>query len=162
MILVTVGATYYPFDRLLAAVEGLDEPEILVQHGASTTRPANARCVEFMSFEDIVSRIQAARVVITHGGTGSVLVTLANGKRPLVVPRRRAFGEAIDDHQVDFARALSESGLITLVEEPRELPDAVAAAPSANGSAPKISLDGPLAHELGDYLRSLTGPVEAR
>jgi UDP-N-acetylglucosamine transferase subunit ALG13 len=161
MILVTVGATYYPFDRLLAAVEELDEPDVLVQHGASTTRPANARCVEFMSFDDIVAQIHAARVVVTHAGTGSVLVTLANGKHPIVVPRRRAFGEAIDDHQVDFARALAPSGLITLVEEPRELADAVARTGSAIGTGPKITLDGPLARELGGYLRGVAG-VRAR
>lgn len=156
MILVTVGATYYPFDRLLAAVQALDDDDVVVQHGASTVRPRNARCVEFMSFEDVVEHIRAARVVVTHAGTGSILVALANGKRPIVVPRRRVYGEAIDDHQIDFARALAPSGLITVVEDPRALAEKVAGTPSTNGSAPRVELDGPLARELGDYLRSVT------
>ena len=157
MILVTVGATYYPFDRLLAAVETLEDDDVVVQHGASAVRPRNARCVEFMSFEGLLEHIRAARIVVTHAGTGSVLVSLANGKSPLVVPRRREFGEAIDDHQLDFGRALAPSGLITLVEEPEELSEAISSVRELNGSAPRVELDGPLARDLGRYLRSVTG-----
>jgi UDP-N-acetylglucosamine transferase subunit ALG13 len=158
MILVTVGATYYPFDRLLSAVNTLEhDDDVVVQHGASSIRPRNARCLEFMSFEEVLEHIRAARVVVTHGGTGSILVALANGKRPVVVPRRREFGEAIDDHQVEFARALAPSGLITLVEDLDLLSTMIERERSANGDAPKVALEGALADELGHYLRSVVG-----
>jgi UDP-N-acetylglucosamine transferase subunit ALG13 len=159
MILVTVGASDYPFDRLLEAFDDLaQDEEVLVQHGASFRCPRNAKCVDFISFEELIEHIRAARVVVTHGGTGSILVALANGKRPIVVPRRRDFGEAIDDHQIDLARALAPSGLIKLVEDPCELPGVVAREEAGNGSAPNIELDGPLARDLGGYLRTLTAP----
>jgi UDP-N-acetylglucosamine transferase subunit ALG13 len=158
MILVTVGATYYPFDRLIAAVGELGRSEeIVVQHGASAVRPANAaRCVEFMSFDEILEHIRSASVVVTHAGTGSILVALANGKRPVVLPRRRAFGEAIDDHQVDFARALASSSLIRLLDDPDGLSDAVELERRTNGAAPRIVLEGPLAKELGQYISTVT------
>jgi UDP-N-acetylglucosamine transferase subunit ALG13 len=156
MILVTVGATYYPFDRLLAAVETIEHADVLVQHGASSVRPRNARCVEFMPFEEVLEHIRAAHVVVTHAGTGSILVALANGKRPVVVPRRREFGEAIDDHQVEFARALAPSGLVTVVEDPETLSQVVAGNGLGNGTPPDVALEGELALDLGRYLRAVT------
>ena len=39
----------------------------------------------------MVEAIRAASVVVTHAGVGSVMVSLANGKCPVVVPRRKAF-----------------------------------------------------------------------
>ena len=53
-------------------------------------------------------------------GVGSVMVALANAKRPIVVPRRKSFGEAVDDHQLQLGRRFAEAGLVTLVEEPDE------------------------------------------
>jgi flavin reductase (DIM6/NTAB) family NADH-FMN oxidoreductase RutF len=45
------------------------------------------------------------------------LTALANGKRPVVVPRRAEAGDAIDDHQLEFARRVASRGLVTLVED---------------------------------------------
>src|SRR5688572_12463987 len=88
MILVTIG-TSEPFDRLLRAIAELefDEP-LVVQYGDSKTRPARARCVSFLSFDELVQLVRDARVVITHAGAGTVLACAFNGKRPVVVPRR--------------------------------------------------------------------------
>ena len=69
----------------------------------------------------MVDAVRRARVVITHAGVGSVMVALANGKRPVVVPRRKSFGEAVDDHQLQLGRRFSAAGLVTLVEEPDHL-----------------------------------------
>lgn len=118
MIFVTVGTNEAPFDRLLAAVDGLEvEETTVVQCGSSALRPAGCECVEFMSFDQIVEHVRAARVVVTHAGVGSVLVALANGKRPIVVPRLAAHGEAVDDHQLAFARRFASEGQVRLVDE---------------------------------------------
>ena len=73
----------------------------------------------------MVEAIQRARVVVTHAGVGSVLVALANEKRPVVVPRRRSFGEAVDDHQLQLGRRFAAAGLVTLVEDPEQLHNAL-------------------------------------
>jgi beta-1,4-N-acetylglucosaminyltransferase len=149
VIFVTIGS-YEPFDRLLAAVGALlgDEP-IIAQCGGSRVRPVRASCVEFMPFDDLVEHVRRARAVITHAGVGSVLTVLANGKRPIVVPRLKRFGEAVDDHQLAFARRLSVAGAVVLVEDPAQLEHALAETP---GSPPVRPAGGALADELRAYL----------
>ena len=50
-------------------------------------------------------------MIISHAGVGSALLALKCGVRPILVPRQRAFGEHIDDHQVQVARDLEAKGL---------------------------------------------------
>ena len=156
MIFVTVGTYEVPFDRLLRAVERLPAREqLVVQHGPSAIRPPGATCFDFLPYERVVAHVRDARVVVSHAGVGSVLVALANGKRPVVVPRLRRFGEVVDDHQLAFARRLRREGLVDLVEDPDCLPAALAAA-GANGSAP-AGRGGSLAGELRRYLEATVG-----
>ena len=92
---------------------------------------------------------------MTHAGVGSVLVALANGKRPVVVPRRKAFGEAVDDHQLQLGRRFAAAGLVTLVEEPAAL-----AALAHHGRArrrPCTPSASALAADLRDYLTAAVG-----
>jgi UDP-N-acetylglucosamine transferase subunit ALG13 len=122
VIVVTTGTNGTPFDRLLSELEhlGAGEP-VVVQHGPSTLRPAGARCVDYLSFAELSELITAARVVISHGGAGSVLAARAGGHRPLVVPRLLKFREAVDDHQLWFTTRLAAEGIVTVVEDPRLL-----------------------------------------
>ena len=128
MILVTVGASQFPFDRLLRSCAVLAGGErLVVQHGCSEVRPEGAECVPFLAMDELAALVREARVVVTHAGVGSILLALSNGKRPVVVPRTRAHGETVDDHQVESARRFATAGLVTLAEDPAELPAAVAA-----------------------------------
>jgi len=118
MIFVTVGTTRFPFDRLLRAIEELgDDEEIVAQYGSSRVRPQNATCIAVMSYQDIVAHMQRARVVLSHAGVGSILTAALVGKRPLVVPRRAALAEAVDDHQLEIANALHERGSVVHVRD---------------------------------------------
>jgi UDP-N-acetylglucosamine transferase subunit ALG13 len=157
MIFVTVGTNEAPFDRLLHALDRFPgDEELIVQHGASHVRPRGATCIEQLPFEELTEHVRRARVVVTHAGVGSVLVALTNGKRPLIVPRRAEHGEAVDDHQFVFARRFAAAGLVSLVEDERDLPAAVASAlelASSNELRPGLRL----AAELGDYLRTTIG-----
>ena len=160
MILVTTGTNGAPFDRLLREVDAIEVREpLVVQYGPSQIRPRGATCVPYLSYGDLVQHVRRAGAVVTHGGVGSVVVALMNGHRPLVVPRVSRFGEAIDDHQLLFARRLAEAGLVTLVADPTRLGQALASVPD-EGAAPRLPGAGPLAKDLGIYLRSFVG--EAR
>jgi UDP-N-acetylglucosamine transferase subunit ALG13 len=134
MIVVTVGTNEAPFDRLLQAFD-VDQPteELLVQHGPSQVRPTGASCVDFLSYDELVDAIRRARVVVMHAGVGSIMTALANGKRPVVVPRLRRFGEAVDDHQVALGRRLQKAGLVTLVEDTGVVLKAVETVSPASG-----------------------------
>ncbi len=159
MILVSVGTNEARFDRLLRAVAELSlEEELLIQHGHSARLDCqNAQLVDFLPFEGMVEAIRAARVVVTHAGVGSVMVALANGKLPVVVPRRKAFAEAVDDHQLQLGRRFALAGLVVLVEELEGLATALQAeqgaaaiVPSASTLATDLSsfLDGVIPHRL--------------
>jgi UDP-N-acetylglucosamine--N-acetylmuramyl-(pentapeptide) pyrophosphoryl-undecaprenol N-acetylglucosamine transferase len=49
--------------------------------------------------------------VVTHAGAGTVLDLLRTGICPVVVPRRRARAEHVDDHQTELAELLRRRGL---------------------------------------------------
>lgn len=158
MILVTLG-TSEPFDRLLLALDRLPPgEELVVQRGASTLAPRGARCIDFLEFDELVAEVRRARVVVTHAGAGSVMTALAHGKRPVVMPRLHRLGEAVDDHQVPFARRLAAAGLVTLVEDPELLAETLA----GQGERPAVSLGrgGRLVADLRGYLVERIGTPE--
>jgi UDP-N-acetylglucosamine transferase subunit ALG13 len=158
MIFVSVGTNEARFDRLLRAVADLRlDEELLIQHGHSArVECEGAQLVDFLSFDAMVEAIRAARLVVTHAGVGSVMVSVANGKRPLVVPRRKAYGEAVDDHQLQLARRFAKVGLVTLVEEPAALADALA---GAEETAEFVPSAGSLSADLSSYLDQLIPPL---
>jgi UDP-N-acetylglucosamine transferase subunit ALG13 len=156
MIVVTVGTNEAPFDRLLRAVDDLPRTEeIVVQHGSSSVKPAVARCVDFVPFDELVALLGDARVVVTHAGVGSIMVALSQGKRPVVVPRLSSFGEAVDDHQLPFAQRLAGRGLVTLVDDESELASAVAR--DQDAATLRSSARSVLADELASYLHTVVG-----
>ena len=155
MIFVTVGTQLAPFDRLLRAVSALSlDDDVVVQYGISSVRPEGAVCVDFLPFDAYLEHIRRARIVIAHAGVGSTMMALLNGKRPIVMPRIGEFGEEeADSHQREFARRLSDAGLVILVEDPAELVDAVARADTS--PVPRIGASPQLVAELRTYLLSV-------
>jgi beta-1,4-N-acetylglucosaminyltransferase len=155
MILVTTGTNGPPFDRLLRAVDELDlEEEIVVQYGPSDIRPRRARCVDYVGFDELAALVREARSVVTHGGVGTILLALMNGRRPIVAPRLARFREVVDDHQLVLARRLSQEGLVTLLEDPKSLRQ-ILSEPDARVLG-RVRSNGGLGTELGTYLREST------
>jgi UDP-N-acetylglucosamine transferase subunit ALG13 len=142
MILVTIGTNEQPFDRLIRAARELegDEP-LLVQYGSSREPHGRGEWVDFLSFDELAARARGARVVVCHAGVGSIMLARRCGHRPVVMPRRHHLGEAVDDHQLFLARRLARSGLVTLVEDEKDLAAAVAA-PAVAAAAGSGALDG--------------------
>ena len=159
MIFVTVGTNEARFDRLLGEVERLSlDEDLVIQHGhSSPIRVPGARIVAFMPFDEMVETIQRARAVVTHAGVGSIMVSLANAKRPIVVPRRKAFAEAVDDHQLQLGRRFADAGLVTLVETPSDLAGAL----KGQQPAPSVMAAGSLAADLRSYLERVIAPASA-
>lgn len=160
MIFVTVGSSPIPFDRLLRAIDGLRIDEhLVVQHGPSTMRPKRAECVDVLSHAEFLELVRAARVVVTHGGVGSIFTCLRERKRPIVVPRHASFGESVDDHQVSFTRRAAELGYVTLVEDV----DGLAAAAADEPLPLPIELRrSPIEVALRSYIKESVGPGPSR
>lgn len=134
---VALGNATQPFLRLLAAVsaafERLPQP-VFVQHGRTPLGDPRFEGAPFLDMEAFARRIAAARLVLCHAGAGSVLHALVAGKTPLVMPRRKRFDEAVDDHQDEFAEALARAGRVRVVESAGDLVR-VLAAPAVEGVA---------------------------
>jgi UDP-N-acetylglucosamine transferase subunit ALG13 len=157
MIVVSVGTNEARFDRMLDWVSqaGLDE-ELVVQHGPSAVRPAGATCVAYVPYEELVELVSRSRAFVTHAGVGSILVSLGAGRRPVVVPRLERFGEAVDDHQLPLARRLAAEHLVTLVETPEQLSQALGRRDHALTAQLGASA---LAQDLRGYLLDRVRPV---
>lgn len=124
MVLITIGTNEQPFDRLIQAAAELPGPErLVVQHGSSAVRGGRGQWVDYLSFEDLTELLQEARAVVCHAGVGSIMLARRHGHRPVVVPRRAALHEAVDDHQLALAQRLAQAGAIRLVEDEHDLPD---------------------------------------
>jgi UDP-N-acetylglucosamine transferase subunit ALG13 len=128
VVFVTVGSIHFPFARLVEAAGRLDY-DVVIQHGTAEPPPGVQRAVPFLPFGEVVEYMRAADVVVTHAGVGSIVVALQHGHVPVVVPRRRRFGETVDDHQVPLVELLAEHGTVIPALEPDELSDAVARVP---------------------------------
>ena len=127
MIFVTVGTHEQPFDRLVEYMDkwaGVHDEEVIIQTGFSTYAPKNCQWSKLFPYQKMTGLVASARIVITHGGPSSFIMPLQIGKVPIVVPRKKEFGEHVNDHQVSFSRAVAErQGNIIVVENIEELGD---------------------------------------
>jgi UDP-N-acetylglucosamine transferase subunit ALG13 len=121
LLFLTVGTDHHPFDRLIGwldawlAAGAEDRVRCLVQHGTSVPSSI-APSHEFLGFGEMEEAIREAAVIVCHGGPGTIMLAAEAGKVPIVVPRVRALGEHVDDHQVLFARRLRGERTIVLAE----------------------------------------------
>ena len=61
-----------------------------------------------LPYQEMVKNVQNARIVITHGGPASFIMPLQYGKIPIVVPRQKKFNEHVNNHQLEFCKAVAE------------------------------------------------------
>ncbi len=80
---------------------------------SSSTAPPRCAGERDLCRPRVVCRARQAPSRCASGDTvrrhRTILVALANGKRPLVVPRLARFREAVDDHQLEFGGSLTAS-----------------------------------------------------
>lgn len=120
LVFVTVGTDHHPFDRVVGWVDRWLEQRAgtvrcLLQYGTSTP-PAVAEGVDYLAFDRMMELLEGADVVVTHGGTGSVMLCRKLGRTPVVVPRTHRLGEHVDDHQLPFARRMGDTGDVAVAE----------------------------------------------
>ncbi len=115
-VVVTLGSQGgYPFDRLVSRlVEILPTgADILWQTGGTDAGIHGVRGVSFVPAAQMDIAMADADLVVAHAGVGSALSALAAGRHPVLVSRRVAHGEHVDDHQMQIAAELDARGLAT-------------------------------------------------
>lgn len=109
MIFVTVGTHEQQFDRLVKFIDDLKKDsvikeEVIIQTGFSDYEPKYCKWKKLFPYQDMIKMVNEARIVITHGGPSSFIMPLQIGKIPIVVPRKKEYGEHVNDHQVLFCK----------------------------------------------------------
>lgn len=123
MIFVTVGTHEQQFNRLVQKIDelrgsGVIKEEVFIQTGYSTYGPKYCLWSQWIPYPQMIENVNKARIVITHGGPSSFIMSLQVGKTPIVVPRQSKFEEHVNNHQVKFCRAVADRyGSIIVVED---------------------------------------------
>ena len=133
MIFVTVGTHEQPFNRLVSCVDQLKasgklgDEEVVIQAGYSTYEPKCCKSSKLIAPAEVTDLVKKARIVITHGGPSSFILPLTYGKIPIVVPRQADFQEHVNNHQLNFCRAVAQQMKnIILVEDIDKLEETIA------------------------------------
>ena len=147
---VSLGtAESYGFRRLLERlVPLLDGCRVIWQTGATDVRGLPIEGRAQVPHHELTSAIADADVVISHAGTGAALTALEHGRMPLLVPRRAAHHEHVDDHQQQIAAELSRRGLA--VSREAEDVDHAALLAAAAGSVCRLSTPPPFRLHRGE------------
>ena len=118
MIFVTVGMNNLGFNRLIMEMDriapGFNE-EIIMQIGNTSFTPKNTKYFDYKKKNEMDTLYENARIVISHGGAGSIINILKRNKRAIIVPRQQKYGEIFDDQQIELARELSQDGSVVMV-----------------------------------------------
>jgi UDP-N-acetylglucosamine transferase subunit ALG13 len=118
-VVVVVGTDHHPFDRLirwtnewLASHRDMSDT-CFVQYGTSTVRP-ECPASSLLAVDALAALLDAAEVVVCHGGPSSMSDAWCRGITPVVVPRLASLGEHVDDHQVVFSERVEQVGKIAV------------------------------------------------
>jgi UDP-N-acetylglucosamine transferase subunit ALG13 len=163
LVFVTVGTDVHRFDRLIDWVEQWTAGpgagvECVVQHGTSRA-PAGVRAVELLPLVEVMELMRRATVVVTQGGPGSIIDCRDSGHLPIVVPRRHALGEHVDDHQLAFTARLQREGYLIRVDTQEAFTAALAAGladpPTLQIPAADPTAVPPAAQRFGEEVEAL-------
>jgi beta-1,4-N-acetylglucosaminyltransferase len=162
MIFLTVG-TQFPFDRLIRAIDelfdrGLVSEPVLAQIGTEAYRPRNFEAVASLDKLTFERQVQKSTAIIGHAGTGTITMALNHGKPLLAMPRRRKYGECVNDHQVGLAERFATLGHILVAHDERELSSQMERLKSFT-PAPRQTDPDVVAQRIVRFLESLTGRV---
>lgn len=125
-IFLSVGAQM-PFDRLVRAVDSWAAKQahlnMFAQIGNTVHLPKSFEFTKFLEPSQFDERICWADGIVAHAGMGTILKSLQYGKPIVVLPRRAAFGETRNDHQIATALKFAEKDMLLVAMTEHDLPD---------------------------------------
>ena len=120
MILVLLGTQNNSFIRLLNAIQqniddGTIKERVIVQAGFTKYKSDKMEIFSKIDKEDFLKLVEEADLIISHGGVGSIISGLSRGKKVMVVPRLKKYGEHVNNHQIQIARKFEQEGFVKCV-----------------------------------------------
>lgn len=121
-VVVTLG-TYrgYDFSRLVERLIQVlpQETEVLWQTGDTDVSRFGIKGHDAIPEADLSQAMAEADAVVAHAGVGTALAAFEVGVCPLLIPRRHALKEHVDDHQIQIADELVKRKLVLSVDASR-------------------------------------------
>ena len=126
MILVMLGTQNNSFHRLLEKIDelienGVIQEEVIVQAGYTKYQSKNMEIFDLIPREQLENYQKEANLIITHGGVGSIITSLEDGKTVIAVPRLHEYLEHVNDHQKDIVEMFDRKGYIIGVNKVEDL-----------------------------------------
>jgi len=130
MIFVTVGnaikgGEFHRFVRRIDEIAQDLNEEIVAQIGFIDELPRNIRSFSHLNYVEVQRYFREASIIVGHCGTGTVITALTYGKPIILVPRTKAYEEAIDDHQFELADKLKGMEGIFIVDDLNRLKETI-------------------------------------
>lgn len=118
MIFIVLGSQKFQFNRLLKAVDSLElNEDMFAQTGYSDYKPRNYKYKGFLDRDEFEDMVNKADVVITHGGSGSIIEAVKKDKKVIAIPRLAKYREHVDDHQIELIEQFKRMNLIYACED---------------------------------------------
>lgn len=118
MIFVTLGTQKEPFSRLLDYIENSNtRQKIVVQAGHTNYQSNKMEVIQFIPEQRLTELMKKADIIITHGGTGSILTAIKMGKKVIACARLKKYDEHVDDHQKELIDLFKKRGHLLELDE---------------------------------------------
>ena len=122
MIFVTLGTQDKTFERLLKAIDksiekGEIKEKVIVQAGNTKYESKNMEILDLISPDKFQQLVDECDLLITHGGVGSILSAVKQGKKVIAAPRLKKYNEHVNDHQKQIIKEFAKDGYIIELED---------------------------------------------
>lgn len=130
MILVVLGTQDKRFERLLKVVEeaidqGVIKEEVMVQAGCTVYDSSKMNVVDYVDMTTFEQWMKDCRLLITHGGVGTIMSALRNKKPVIACARLAKYGEHHNDHQCEIIETFYEKGYLIPLRDGQSLKEAL-------------------------------------
>ena len=130
MILVLLGTQNKPFSRILKKVENLKKEnkikdKIIAQTGCTNYSSDYIETFISVTKDKLFELMDEARIIITHGGVGTIIECLNKNKKVIVVPRLKKYREHTNDHQIQITKEFAEKGYVIPLLNDNDLLDEI-------------------------------------
>lgn len=122
MILVTLGTQDKPFPRLLDAIQkaiddGIIKEEVVVQAGCTKFESKDMKIFDLIPTDEFNQLVKKCRILITHGGVGSITAGLKADKIVIAAARLSKYKEHTNDHQKEIVREFAKAGYLVELKD---------------------------------------------
>ena len=117
MIFVTLGTQDKTFERLLIAIDkaiekGEIKEKVIVQAGNTKYSSKNMEIMDLITPDEFNKYVEECDILITHGGTGSILNGIKKGKIVIAAARLKKYKEHVNDHQKQIIKEFEKEGYL--------------------------------------------------